>query len=85
MMDSATKVHEWTVRRMNDVIAVEFAIGMIEMLQAYVADVIKLDCGKCPFYNGYRCLLSGCLGQNDTDLLFDNLKNYERRCKDAAD
>ena len=63
----------------ENTLAAEFAIGMIEMLQNYVEDVIELDCDKCPFHNGYHCLLSGCLGQNNADSLMDNLKVYEKR------
>lgn len=60
-------------------IAAELAIGMIEILQSYVEDYIECDCDKCPFHNGYHCLLSGCLGQNNADSLIENLKNYEKR------
>lgn len=34
---------------MTDTIAAELAIGMIELLQDYVEDVIECDCDKCPF------------------------------------
>lgn len=61
----------------------ELAIRMIEILQAYVDYYIECDCDKCPFHNGYHCLLTGCLGQNDADSLIDNLENYEKRCKDG--
>lgn len=64
-------------------IAAELAIGMIEILQSYVEDYIENDCDKCPFYNGYHCLLTGCLGQNNADSLIVNLKNYEKRCNDG--
>ena len=64
-------------------IAAELAIGMINILQSYVDYYIEYDCDKCPFHNGYRCLLTGCLGQNDVDSLIDNLENYEKRCNDA--
>lgn len=66
---------------MADTIAAELAIGMIELLQSYVEDVIECDCVKCPFHNGYHCLLTGCLGQNDAGSLIDNLRNYEQRIK----
>lgn len=66
---------------MADTIAAELAIGMIELLQSYVEDVIECDCDKCPFHNGYHCLLTGCLGQNDAGSLIDNLRNYEQRIK----
>lgn len=68
---------------MQNTLAAEMAISMIEILQTYVGDVIDCDCNKCPFYNSYRCLLSGCLGQNDADSLVSNLPNYRRRCSDA--
>ena len=68
---------------MKNTIAAVMAVSMIEILQVYVEEVIDCDCDKCPFYNGYRCLLSGCLGQNDADSLNENLAVYERRCRDA--
>ena len=60
-------------------IAAELAIGMIEILQSYVEDYIECDCNKCPFHNGYHCLLSGCLGQNNAESLIEYLQNYEKR------
>lgn len=68
---------------MVDTKAAELAICMIEALQSYVEDALECDCDKCPFYNGYHCLLSGCLGQNDAGSLVENLAVYERRCRDA--
>lgn len=36
---------------------------------------------QVPIHNGYRCMLTGCLGQNNAGPLIDNLRNYEQRIK----
>lgn len=82
---SAILAHEWTVKKMANTLAAEFAIGMLELLQHYVEDVIDCDCYRCPFYNNYRCLLSGCLGQNDANSLLDNLEVWAKRMDGEAE
>ena len=84
-MGFVTKARGWTVKTMSNTLAAEFAICMIKILQNYVVDVIECDCYRCPFYNNYHCLLSGCLGQNDADSLLDNLEVFSRRMDDGCD